>query len=62
MNEAIMGKITWGNGEPCPICKQPFEEPDLKHLLSHPEAKKLLFGQKGKNSCSKCGVELDEEH
>lgn len=37
------GMISWGNGEPCPICGKPFKVTDIEHLLSHPEAKKLLF-------------------
>lgn len=41
----ITGQIAWGNGEPCPICKEPFQVPDIVHLLSHPEAHKMLFGE-----------------
>lgn len=45
--EAIKGRIEWGNGEPCPICKRPFEKPDIDHLVSHPEAQEMLFRKKG---------------
>lgn len=37
------GMIAWRNGEPCPICGKKFEQADMGHLLSHPEAMKLLF-------------------
>jgi hypothetical protein len=39
----ISGLIAWGNGEPCPICQQPFEQADVEHLLTHPEAVARLF-------------------
>lgn len=38
----ITGLIAWGNGEPCPICGKEFEMADMDHLLSHPEAMKIL--------------------
>jgi len=43
---SITGHIAWGNGEPCPICKKPFAEPDIEHLLTHPEAMDILFPKK----------------
>lgn len=42
----ITGMIAWGNGEPCPICGKPFEKADMDHLLSHPEAMKILHPEK----------------
>jgi hypothetical protein len=45
MDEKIKNFIAWGNGEPCPICKQPFQKPDMNHLLTHPEAVEILFGK-----------------
>jgi hypothetical protein len=38
-----MNFIAWANGKPCPICKKPFDKPDIDHLLSHPEAIEKLF-------------------
>lgn len=46
MAERITGMIAWGNGEPCPICKRPFDKPDTGHLLAHPEALARLEGER----------------
>ena len=39
------GMITWGNGEPCPICGKPFKKANFKHLEKEhkEEMMKLLF-------------------
>jgi hypothetical protein len=37
-----LGWIAWSDGEPCPICGEPFARPDIPHLLAHPEAMEEL--------------------